>query len=113
MTEHAFLVVFITTPDEQVAEHLSHILVDTKTAACVNVIPRVNSFFHWQGAISEEKECLLIVKTRSSYFEDKLVPLIREHHPYDVPEIIALPIVRGSKDYLEWMQKETGTTNTS
>jgi len=110
MTEHNFLVVFITTPDEQVAENLSRVLVETKTAACVNIIPRVNSIFHWDGAISEEKETLLIVKTHSSYFEDKLIPLVQEHHPYQVPEIIALPIIEGSKAYLEWMKEETGTS---
>lgn len=109
MAEYSFLVVFITAPHQQVAEHLSRILVETKTAACVNIIPRVNSFFHWEGAVSEEEEYLLIVKTRSSYFEDKLVPLVKEHHPYQVPEIIALPIVRGSKDYLDWMKEETGS----
>lgn len=108
MAEYTFLVVFITTPDQQVADYLSRILVETKTAACVNIIPGVSSIFHWEGAISEEEECLLIVKTPSAYFEDKLVPLVKEHHPYQVPEMIAFPIVRGSKDYLDWMKEETG-----
>jgi len=108
MSVPEFLVVFITTPDKKVADHLSEVLVETKTAACVNIIPRVHSIFHWEGALSEEEESLLIVKARADAFEEELVPLVTEHHPYDVPEIIALPIVRGSQPYLAWMEDETG-----
>ncbi len=107
MSSQDFLVVLITTPDEKVAEHISEVLVEEKAAACVNIVSHVKSFFSWQGSLSTEDEVLMVVKTREEYFEERIVPLVQEHHPYEVPEIIALPIVRGSEDYLEWMGGET------
>lgn len=107
MTATDFLVVLITAPDKQTAERLSQVIMEGKKAACVNIIPQVDSIFRWQGSISTEQEVLLILKTKTTIFEDQLVPLVKEHHPYDVPEIIALPLVMGSKEYLNWMEEET------
>lgn len=107
MTSTPFVVVLITTPDKDSAVRISEILVKEKVAACVNIIPKVRSIFPWEGSISAEDETLLIVKSNSAFFEDRLVPLVRDHHPYDVPEIIALPIFKGSKPYMEWMEEET------
>lgn len=108
MSSVDFLVVLITVPDAVVAERLSNKLMETKSAACVNIISDVRSIFSWQGGLSTEDELLLIVKTRTSFFEERIVPLVEEHHPYEVPEIIALPILKGSKPYLAWMEAETG-----
>ena len=77
-----------------------------KLAACVSMIENVRSTFSWEGEICEEKECLLMIKTRrTNYSKIKLV--IEDIHPYSVPEIIALPIVDCSEDYLKWLARET------
>lgn len=102
-----FWVVLVTTPDEKVAEEIAERLVEENIAACVNILPRLESLFSWQGNLSKEEETLMIVKTRKAYFEERVVPLVQAHHPYEVPEIIALPIVGASASYLHWMVEET------
>ncbi len=99
-----YLVVFITTPRDK-GEEIAKRLVEDRLAACVNVVDGVKSIYWWKGKIESDEESLLIVKTRSEAF-GKLVEKVREIHPYSVPEIIALPIVAGNKDYLEWMRDE-------
>ncbi len=111
-SEHAppapadFVVVFITVPDEQVANRIAHTLVSEKLAACVNVLPGVRSVYVWKGEICNEGELLCLVKTRRELF-----PGVRERvldlHPYEVPEIIALPLVEGSDIYLAWLHEAT------
>lgn len=107
MSTPEFVVVLITTPDKKASEGLAKVLVETQSAACVSIIPHVDSIFRWQGSISEEGESVLIVKTRAAYFDEKIVPLVEEHHPYEVPEVIALPILKGSERYLAWIEEET------
>lgn len=101
-----FIVVLITCPSPEEAESLSKKILSERLAACVNIINSVHSLFHWQGKIEADQESLMIVKTRSLLL-DQLKTFVQENHPYDVPEVIALPIVGGSDDYMEWMKSET------
>lgn len=98
------LVVLVTTPSFQEAVKIARSLVEEKLAACVNVVPKVTSIYRWQGKIEEEAEALMVVKTIPSAFE-KLMARVKELHSYTVPEIIALPVVEGSGDYLDWVEE--------
>ena len=100
------IIVMVTTPSEEEAAALGKILVEQRLVACVNVIPKVKSIFQWDGKISEEEECLMILKTRKTLFKP-LEKTIMAQHSYDVPEIIALPIVEGSQSYLSWVHDMT------
>jgi periplasmic divalent cation tolerance protein len=96
------LVVLITAGSLEEAEHLAHRLVAEMLAACVNVVPSVLSVYQWEGEIQQDQECLLIVKTEREAL-DNLVQRVHALHSYDVPEIIALPLVGGSQAYLRWI----------
>jgi len=96
------LVVLITASSEEEAHKIADALVTGKKAACVNIVPRVDSLFCWQDKIESARESLLLVKTRASLFPE-IVSLVKEIHSYEVPEIIAVPIVAGSEDYLNWL----------
>ena len=76
-------------------------------AACVNIVPRVNSLFRWQGKVDSAQESLLIIKSIASLLP-KIVEMVKRAHSYEVPEIIALPIISGNEDYLKWMDSEVG-----
>ncbi len=97
-----FAVVLCTTPNNE-AEKLARPLVEEKLVACVNVAD-VNSFFRWEGRLEEEKESLLIMKTKTDNIP-AIIERIRELHSYDVPEVIALPIIQGNEGYLDWVDK--------
>ena len=97
-----FLVVYITASGEN-AKDLASALVREKLAACVNRIPGVESTYTWEGRVERDTEDLLIVKTRADLF-DRLKKRVQALHGYDVPEIIAVPIVQGSESYLAWME---------
>ena len=101
-----YLVVFITSASPEEARQIAEALVSNRKAACVNVVPAVQSRFWWRGRIESANEALLIVKTKSSLLDD-LIALVKQNHSYEVPEIIALPIVGGSRDYLNWLDEET------
>ncbi len=102
------IVIYCTVPDKKVARNITKILMKHKLAACVSMVDRVNSVFSWDGEICEEKEVLMMIKTRrANYAKIKLV--IEDLHPYEVPEVIALPVVDCSEDYLKWLVKETGS----
>lgn len=98
MEEH--IVVYITAGSAAEAEKLSRGLVESKLAFCVNAIPSVTSTYYWEGKLCIDPEILLIAKTRTEKF-DALEKWVRENHSYDVPEVIALPIVKGSQPYLK------------
>ena len=103
MTEESGnIVVLITTATEEEAHRIAEILVKQRKAACVNIVPEVNSLFWWQGKLDSARESLLIVKTKASMFP-KVVETVKEVHSYEVPEIIALPIISGNEDYLKWL----------
>ncbi len=100
------IVIYSTVPTKKIAKDITRVLMKHKLAACVSMIDNVRSVFSWDGEVCEEKEILLMIKTRrSNYGKVKLV--IEDLHSYTVPEIIALPIVDCSEDYLKWLVKET------
>jgi len=96
------VVVLITAGSEEEAHKIAKLVVNLKKAACVNIVPRVDSLFRWKGKIDSAHESLLLVKTRASLLSE-IVSLVKQAHSYDVPEIIALPIVGGSEEYLKWL----------
>lgn len=100
------IVIYCTVPKKSVAKEITKVLLKHKLAACVNMIENVKSVFSWDGEICEEKEILLMIKTRRTNY-GKIKLFIEEVHPYTVPEVIALPIVDCSEDYLKWLIKET------
>ena len=105
MEEFTYTVLFITTANAEEAQRISSMLLNRKKAACVNIVPKVSSLFWWQDKLDSAQESLLIVKTKTSLLNE-IVTLVREIHSYDIPEIIALPIVGGNQDYLDWIDKE-------
>jgi len=107
MANEKYIVVFITAETEGQGREIADALVAEKLAACVNIVPRVQSKFRWQGKIDSANESLLIVKTREVLL-DKVITSVKSNHSYTVPEIIALPIVGGNKDYLDWIDETTG-----
>ncbi|MBT3362123.1 MAG: divalent-cation tolerance protein CutA [Chloroflexi bacterium] len=106
MKEPKQIVVFITASDEQEAQNIAKILLEQRKVACANIIPKVSSTFWWQGVLESENECMIICKTRASLL-DGVIDSVKRNHSYDVPEIIALPIIGGNEDYLEWINSET------
>ena len=105
MEEFAYIVLFITTATTNEAQRISKVLLEQRKVACVNIVPSVSSLFWWENKLDSAHESLLIVKTKASLLNE-VVRLVREIHSYDIPEIIALPIVGGNQDYLEWIGKE-------
>ena len=101
-----FIVVFITTANKKEAERISRVLLDARLIACANIIGGVDSRFWWKGKKEKAREFLLIAKTRKSSFS-KLVKAVRKNHSYEVPEIIAMPIISGHKPYLDWIANST------
>jgi periplasmic divalent cation tolerance protein len=106
MNPEALVVLCTAPPADGVAETLARGLVEAKLAACVNLIPGVRSFYAWKGQLHEDGETQLLIKTRPELFQD-VERFIREHHPYELPEVIALPIALGSAPYLEWLRGQT------
>ena len=102
-----YVVVLITTETIEEAERISTALLSHKKAACVNIVPRVSSRFWWQGKIDSSQESLLIVKTKASML-DEVIKLVKGIHSYQVPEIIALPIIDSSRDYQYWIESTIG-----
>jgi len=99
-----WLVVLVTCSSRDEASKIARSVIGEKLAACVNIVEGIHSTYWWKGTIEEDEETLLIIKTRAEKFE-KLVERIKELHSYTVPEIIALPIVMGNKDYLNWLDE--------
>lgn len=100
------IVINCTVPSKKLAKDITKVLMKHKLAACVSMVENVRSVFAWDGEICEEKEILMLIKTRrTNYGKVKLV--IEDMHSYSVPEIIALPVVDCSEDYLKWLVKET------
>lgn len=104
MSEH--ILVLTTVPEEKRGQALAEILVRERLAACATLSAPSRSFYWWKDKICEDKEFVLFIKTRASLYP-ALEKKIKEEHPYEVPEIIALPVVKGSAAYLAWIDKET------
>ena len=105
--QYSYLVVYITVPSREVGQEIANVLVEGKLAACVNIVSGISSVFAWQGDIEQGDELLLIAKTRTALF-DRLATTVKRVHPYDVPEIIAVPVVEGSRGYLRWLDEAVG-----
>jgi periplasmic divalent cation tolerance protein len=100
------LVVFITASSEDEAAKIARPLVESKLAGCVNIIKNIRSLYRWEENVEDEQEVLMIAKTRKDLFHE-LTKKVKELHSYTVPEIIALPIIEGSEDYLNWLRDVT------
>ncbi|ACQ94409.1 CutA1 divalent ion tolerance protein [Tolumonas auensis DSM 9187] len=100
------IVVLCTCPDNTCARALAQTLLNEKLAACVNLIPQVTSLYCWQGKMEESQEVLLVIKSRRTLF-GVLQQRIQTLHPYEVPEILAMPVLNGSPAYLQWLQEQT------
>lgn len=102
---YEFIVVLITAGSSAEGERVARALVEERLAACVNRIPAVQSVYRWQGKVEQSAEELLVIKTRADLFA-ALEKRVRELHSYSVPEVIALPIVSGSENYLRWLGQQ-------
>jgi periplasmic divalent cation tolerance protein len=98
-----YCVVLVTVPTIKIARQIAQRVVTKKLAACVNIIPHINSFYIWDAKLNDDREFLLIIKTRKTIF-NKLAVEIKLNHPYKIPEIIALPIIKGTKEYIGWLR---------
>ena len=101
------IVVLITAPSKETGRQIAHLLLERKLAACVNILSPINSLYIWEGKIHDDEEALLVVKTRAGLLQDGLIPAVKAAHPYELPEIIALPIIAGLESYLKWIEAET------
>ena len=104
MTE---IVMMTTVGSDEQATRIARELVERRQAACVQVLPKIRSFYRWEGKVCDDAEILLFVKTLAESYDDAAAT-IRELHDYDVPESIALDIQRGDPEYLEWMRNNVG-----
>ena len=102
-----FVLALTTLPEKFDAALLAQELVGAGMAACVTIVPSVRSVYSWQGALQTDTEQQLIIKTTSDLV-DALWDLLRDRHPYDVPEFLVLPVVDGSSDYLQWIERNLG-----
>jgi periplasmic divalent cation tolerance protein len=100
------LLVLTNCPDEESANAIALALVEERLAACVNILPRVQSIYRWEGAVESATEIPLLIKATAANYS-ALETAIRDRHPYTVPEIIALPVERGLSAYLDWVASET------
>lgn len=100
------LLVITNCPDEESANAIALALVEAKLAACVNILPRVQSVYRWQGVVESAAEVPLLIKATAANYPE-IEAAIRQRHPYELPEIIALPITQGLPAYLNWLAAET------
>lgn len=101
------LVVYVTAPSEEEGARIARVLVEERLAGCVNIVRDVRSIYRWQGAIEDDNEVLMVLKTRRELF-DRLKTRVSELHSYTVPEVIAVPVAAGLDDYLKWLGEVTG-----
>jgi len=105
MEQLANVVIFITTSTEKEAHKIADVLLNQRKTACVNIVARVNSLFWWEDKIDSAQESFLIVKTKASLINE-IVKIVKDNHSYDIPEIIALPVIGGNQAYLDWVNHE-------
>ena len=106
MDDSDTLLVLTNLPDRAAALRLAQRLVESRLAACVNVMSSCTSVYRWKGTVEQTEEVLVLIKTRAARYEE-LEAAIRSLHPYEVPEVIAVPLARGLSDYLDWVAEET------
>ena len=102
------IIVLVTCPDKKSANKIAFSLIEKKLAACVNTTSNVESIFRWKRKIEKSSERLLIIKSKKRLLK-KLIADVQQNHPYQLPEILALPIIGGSKAYIDWLNDETQT----
>ncbi len=113
MTEQAInVVVLVTSVNMEEAQKIAGLLLSERKIACVNIIKEVDSMFWWKNKIESNKETLMIIKTNSSLLDD-IVTIVKKVHSYELPEVIALPIIGGSSDYLKWIKQEVSEPDTA
>ena len=105
MDKPEYIVILITTNTTGEAQQIAGLLLEQRKAACINIIPEVDSRFWWENTLDSAQESLLVIKTKASMLPE-IIKLVKGAHSNVVPEIIALPIVGGNQDYLEWIDKE-------
>lgn len=101
-----FSVCYVTAPSAAVAEAIAARIVTSRAAACVNIVPGVTSVYTWQGKVEKEQEHLMMIKTQTAVVP-RLIQEVRAAHPYDVPEVISVPMGEGSEPYLDWVRSNT------
>jgi len=99
---NCYIIILVTTKDKQEAEKISQSLLKDHLIVCANIVAPVTSFFHWQSEVNKAEECLIIMKSRKDLFP-QIAERVKDVHIYEVPEILALPIIEGSEPYLDWM----------
>jgi periplasmic divalent cation tolerance protein len=97
-----YIIILVTTKDKQEAERISQLLLKERLIACANIVSPVTSFFYWSGQTERAEECLIVMKSRRDLF-GQVAESVKRSHSYEVPEVLALPIVDASKAYLDWM----------
>ncbi len=102
--ENNYIIVFVTTANKAEAEKITQTLLKEKLISCANIVNPVTSFFHWKGSIDKAEECLVVMKSRIDLFAE-LSEHVKGLHTYEVPEVLALPIVTGSEPYFAWMHE--------
>ena len=100
------MAMLVTAPDEETGRRIARALVEERLAACVNVLPGVRSIYRWKGAVEEASEVMLVAKTRAER-AGLLAARVRALHPYELPEVVALPVTDGSRAYLRWVIAES------
>lgn len=100
------IVVYVTTPSKEIGKGLANSIISNRLAACVNQIPGIESTYWWNGKVVSDTEVLLMIKTRESLF-NALSRHVKANHPYEVPEVIAVAITEGSKEYIQWLKEST------
>ena len=105
------LIVLVTTPNAEEAARIADVLVSERLAACVNIVPGIESIYRWEGKVTRDRESLMIIKTTGERY-DELERRVKELHSYSTPEVIALKIERGSEQYLNWLRDSTATDET-
>ncbi|MCC6148352.1 MAG: divalent-cation tolerance protein CutA [Anaerolineaceae bacterium] len=100
------LVIWITAPSQEVCTQIAKHLLEERLIACANILPTIRSMYRWEGEIQNEQEALMVCKARVRSFK-KLCSFVKKHHPYELPEIIALPVKDGLPEYLRWVLEET------
>src|SRR4030067_2820569 len=106
MVSTEYCIILITAGSAEEGERIAGSLVDNHLAACVNVVPSVKSVFFWEGKTDQQSEVLLIAKSRKALL-DQIIDHVKKIHSYSVPEVIAIPVIGGSEDYLRWVEETT------
>ena len=97
-----YQIILCTCPDKDTAEKIARLLVDDRLAACVNILPRITSVYRWREQVESAQEHLLLIKANKSSYQ-AIEQTIKKHHPYELPEIIAVPVESGLPEYLHWI----------